>query len=117
MSATAFRAQTKRARLLLLVLKALASKGAAGITAPGANGARRWVDEDKQQFAVLPQCESIDFFVGKKQVTTFSIPTKVAVELTWWLARWWVCTMWCGLRLRLWTWAMAALYDEEKRRG
>jgi hypothetical protein len=72
-----------------------------------------WVLPDAQSFVIAPQGESVDFYVGNKNIYTFTLPASMAATMAWWIMRWWVTHCWAGLRLRVWWWLLARGYDEE----
>lgn len=94
-------------------MRRVAVKDASGeLRAPGATKGMHWVLPDEQDLVVAPQGETIDFYVGRKDVYLFTLPGNVAVTMAWWLIRWWVTRCWCGVRLRVWWWLLTLRYDE-----
>lgn len=100
-------------RLTTLALKALATKDQAGERkAPGTTKGMHWKLPDEQDLVVSPQGETVDFYVGRKDVLIFTLPTSAAMALAFWLIRWWAGQCWLGLRLRLWQFFLARRYNE-----
>lgn len=95
-------------------MRAVATRGPAGeFRAPGAARPRRWHTPEAMDLVVFPHGESIDFYVGKKDIYAFSLPASVAVKMAWWLVRWWVLRCWFGTRLRVWHALLNRQYDEK----
>ena len=57
--------------------------------------------------AVLSRGDAIEIVHGKQELLAFSTTPTNALRLAWFLVwSWWVCATWCGVKLRLWRWAL-----------
>jgi hypothetical protein len=75
---------------------------------------------DGAEFAVVTRGDALDFYQGRKTVTSFSVEPSTALRLACWLFwTWWVAGTWCGLKLLVWTWAFRYRLKERlaQRRG
>lgn len=59
--------------------------------------------------AVLSKGDAVEIVHGRQELVAFSTTPRNAIRLAWFLVwTWWVKATWCGLKLRLWAWALAA---------
>lgn len=81
-----------------------------------AGGARggRWKEPDGGELTVFAQGDTLDVYVGREQITNFTMSARTAVRFMRWILLWWVFGCWFGLKLRLWSWAQNRLYDARR---
>ncbi len=74
---------------------------------PGGEPCARWVEPDGAEVAVVARGDAVDLYFGREDIQSASLTPGTAFRLAWFLLwRWGVCATWCGLRLRLWHWAL-----------
>lgn len=75
---------------------------------PGGEPCARWVEPDGGEVAIVVRGDAADVYYGREEIRSLSITPATALRLAWFILwRWWVRAGWCGLRLRLWHWALA----------
>ena len=63
-------------------------------------------EEDGTQYAAVVRGDQVVFYHGKQNIRVYAVSARNAVDVARFVARWWVLGMWCGLRARLWDWAL-----------
>ena len=93
----------------------LISKNAAGHSVqPGGNVAKRWVQPEGSDVAIIARGDAFDLYIGKKQIYNVTMSVQIAKELGFWLVKWWIFNAWCGVKLRLWYWSLGVLLEEPR---
>ena len=64
------------------------------------------VDPDGQELAVVAQGDGVEFYYGRQRMRTFCVTPRAAMRISVFLLWWWIGACWCGVRARLWGWAM-----------
>ena len=82
---------------------------------PGAGPILRVVEPDGSEFAVIARGDGFDVYFGRDVITNFSLTTRTALQLGVWIVHWWVRYAWCGLKLRLWWWAISPRAPKKAR--
>lgn len=97
------------------LVRALQTRDEAGRSwPPGANRARRWPEPDGSEVTLVAQGDAFDLYLGTPgRMYNFSLTPRTAVRLGLWLVRWWVMVTWCGMKLRLWTWALSRQLERQ----
>lgn len=76
---------------------------------PGGTTGIVLVEPNGSTTAVLCGGDAVEVIHGKRELLTFSTTPANALRLAWFLVwTWWVKATWFGLKLRLWSWALAA---------
>ena len=112
---TPFATRSLRARIAWRVAKITCAPNKRGELKPSGGASKVFVDDNGQQLAIVQSGEGIDVFVGKKAFYQFAMSARLASRLACWLVWWWLFYTWCGLRLRLWNWALGVLFDEDRK--
>jgi hypothetical protein len=86
------------------------------IRPPGAGLAGWWTEKDGRRLLLVSQGDAFDVYHGRKEPIVFSVSPATALRLAWWIIwSWWVVGTWCGVKTRLWTWALNRIVaDAEK---
>jgi hypothetical protein len=98
------------AGLKFYVARALAERDKAGqVRAPGSTASFVVDEPNGSTTAVMPRGDAVDIYHGAKEILAFSTTPRNALRLAWFLLwTWWVCATWCGLKARLWNWALGS---------
>lgn len=88
--------------------KLLGRTRSGGVVPPGGEVGMRIAEPDGRELAVVGCGDGLDvYFADKRSVVAFALTPGAALRLAVWvLLRWWVVTLWGGLRLRAWLWAL-----------
>lgn len=95
------------------VLRALGGKNQQGLAGPPGGNVlpKRWVQSDGSVVAIVSHGDAFDVYLGRKTVHTEMLTIPVALELSRWILRWWVVHSWCGIRHRIWIWAIGLIIE------
>lgn len=98
------------------LVRALQTRDEAGRSwVPGANRARRWAQPDGSEVTLVAHGDAFDLYIGGPgPMYNFSLTPRTAVSLALWLVRWWIIVTWCGMKLRLWTWALSRQLERQR---
>lgn len=100
-----------RGRIALAIASLVADRSG------GIGAVQAWRDDDDQWFSLEARHDCVVMHVGKSQVYTFALSTRVARKVAVWILWWAVCYSWLGIRSWLWQVSLTALYDAEVRRA
>ena len=102
--------------LHFLVARAVAVRDASGrIRPPGGTSGIVLAEPNGSTTAVLATGDAFDVVHGREELVVFSTTPANALRLAWFvLWTWWVKATWCGIKLRLWRWALVASPREER---
>jgi len=74
---------------------------------PGSGMGLARYEPDGTHVGVIARGDAVDLYYGKDMVSSMSITPRTALDVAWFLLwTWWVKATWCGLRSRLFTWAL-----------
>lgn len=98
-----------------LILQKLSVVAPIGVLPPGSERSFRSVQRDGE-LTVLADGDSLTVLIGKESFSLLRITPEIALRLGWFLLwHWWIRGTWCGLKLRLWFWAIGVKLDEAVR--
>jgi hypothetical protein len=96
--------------------KALVVQKDGDLLPPGAGPAKTWKMRDERRAGVVCRGDSLDLYLGMgRTIQNFTMTPEVAKQVGFFLVRWWCCTMWFGLKLRLWNWSLRAMMKQRER--
>jgi hypothetical protein len=77
---------------------------------PGASLGLRLPEPNGGEHAWLSSGDAWDVYfrdMRRRAVVQHSMSPRNALRLAWFILwRWWVCELWCGVKLRAWLWAL-----------
>lgn len=77
---------------------------------PGAGIAREWTERDGRKLLIVSHGDAFDVYHGRRDPIVFSISPTILLSLgIWILWSWWFGRIWCGVKVRLWLWALERL--------
>lgn len=82
---------------------------------PGFGVGARFVDFDDYELTVICRGDGFDILHGRRLMTVFSVSPQLMLRLVLFIF-WhvWVCTLWCGLKSRLWNWSLHRILRDQK---
>jgi len=77
---------------------------------PGGRAAEIWRQPDGGLISVASHSDAFDLHVAPKglggDTYRFQLDAVIAISIAKWLIRWWIFTMWFGLKPFLWRWSL-----------
>lgn len=74
---------------------------------PGGSEITRNIDVDGSEFTLVSNGDTFDIYYGRSIINGFSIEESLGRKVAKWILwDWWVKATWCGMKLRLWRWAL-----------
>jgi len=85
------------------------------VRAPGAGLAREWVELDGRKLLIVCKGDVFEVYHGRRDPIVFAVSPRILLSVVFWLLwSWWIKRTWCGLRTRVWAYALGRLADAAK---